>query len=354
MAGTATRAQRTAGRGRPVGRDLSPQRPLVPGRLLLRGPQRPPDPGHAAHPAHGAVRLQPRSASSPPTTSSPSGPATSPATSKPLFDQDMMGDDLEAWMAESSMLRRTFRNVAVIAGLVDRNQPGAGTHPPPGHGQHRPDLRRAAQAPARPRPAARDLGRRGGRADRPGPGRRHAGARIAGRKVRHVRLTAVSPLAVPVLLDIGREKRADGRRARTICWQRPRRWSPKPPATLPEPAISPCASTPSTAPTWPSCSASRATGGRRDGRLPGTASVPPRQPVPCAHPPSLRLPPPATPNEGGQDCWTRFHLAATSSCSTGSAAASPRMAAGRRRPAFREGHRLRPARQPGPALGHRR
>ena len=42
-----------------------------------------------------------------------------------LFDQDMLGDDLESWMAESSMLKRTFRNVAVISGLVERNQPGA-------------------------------------------------------------------------------------------------------------------------------------------------------------------------------------------------------------------------------------
>ena len=29
-----------------------------------------------------------------------------------LFEEDMLGDDLEAWMAESTMLRRTFRNVA--------------------------------------------------------------------------------------------------------------------------------------------------------------------------------------------------------------------------------------------------
>ena len=42
-----------------------------------------------------------------------------------LFEQDMLGDDLEAWMAESSMLRRTFRNVAVIAGLIERHHPGA-------------------------------------------------------------------------------------------------------------------------------------------------------------------------------------------------------------------------------------
>jgi ATP-dependent Lhr-like helicase len=42
-----------------------------------------------------------------------------------LFEEDMLGDDLEAWMAESSMLRRTFRQIAVIAGLIPRYQPGA-------------------------------------------------------------------------------------------------------------------------------------------------------------------------------------------------------------------------------------
>ena len=42
-----------------------------------------------------------------------------------LFDQDMLGDDLETWLAESSMLKRTFRNVAVIAGLIERHHPGA-------------------------------------------------------------------------------------------------------------------------------------------------------------------------------------------------------------------------------------
>jgi hypothetical protein len=42
-----------------------------------------------------------------------------------LFAEDMLGDDLESWMAESSMLKRTFRNVAVIAGLIERKHPGA-------------------------------------------------------------------------------------------------------------------------------------------------------------------------------------------------------------------------------------
>ncbi|HAJ18548.1 MAG TPA: DNA ligase-associated DEXH box helicase, partial [Rhodospirillaceae bacterium] len=41
-----------------------------------------------------------------------------------LFDEDMLGDDLEAWMEESSLMKRTFRNVAVIAGLIERRQPG--------------------------------------------------------------------------------------------------------------------------------------------------------------------------------------------------------------------------------------
>ena len=47
--------------------------------------------------------------------------ANQPRDVAALFDQDMLGDDLEAWMAESSMLRRTFRNVAVIAGLIERH-----------------------------------------------------------------------------------------------------------------------------------------------------------------------------------------------------------------------------------------
>jgi len=41
-----------------------------------------------------------------------------------LFDEDMLGDDLEEWMAESSLLKRTFRNVGVVAGLIERRHPG--------------------------------------------------------------------------------------------------------------------------------------------------------------------------------------------------------------------------------------
>lgn len=41
-----------------------------------------------------------------------------------LFDVDILGDDLEEWMAESSLIKRTFRNCAVVAGLIERRHPG--------------------------------------------------------------------------------------------------------------------------------------------------------------------------------------------------------------------------------------
>ncbi|MDT7952661.1 MAG: ligase-associated DNA damage response DEXH box helicase [Acetobacteraceae bacterium] len=135
--------------------------------------------------------------------------AHEPTDIPPLFEQDMLGDDLDAWMAESSMLRRTFRNVAVISGLVERNQPGAEKSRRTVTvntdliydvlRRHQPDhvLLRATRADAAS--GLTDIGRVAGML-----------ARIAGR-VRHVPLTRVSPLAVPVLLDIGRESvRTDG------------------------------------------------------------------------------------------------------------------------------------------------
>ncbi|MGD9980622.1 MAG: ligase-associated DNA damage response DEXH box helicase [Hyphomonadaceae bacterium] len=42
-----------------------------------------------------------------------------------LFDEDMLGDDLESWLAESTLMKSTFAKCAVIAGMIDRNTPGA-------------------------------------------------------------------------------------------------------------------------------------------------------------------------------------------------------------------------------------
>jgi len=120
-----------------------------------------------------------------------------------LFDEDMLGDDLEAWMDESSMLKRTFRNVAVIAGLIERNYPGkkkTGRQVTFSSDliydtlrQHEPDhiLLRATR-----RDAAKGLTdiRRLGDMLRRAKGR-----------IRYRRLERVSPLAVPVLLEIGKE-----------------------------------------------------------------------------------------------------------------------------------------------------
>ena len=120
-----------------------------------------------------------------------------------LFEQDMLGDDLEAWMAESSMLRRTFRNVAVIAGLIQRHHPGAEKSRRQVTvnsdliynvlRRHQPDhiLLRATWADAAG--GLTDIGRIAGLL-----------ARVQGR-IHHMALSRVSPLAVPVLLEIGRE-----------------------------------------------------------------------------------------------------------------------------------------------------
>jgi ATP-dependent helicase Lhr and Lhr-like helicase len=41
-----------------------------------------------------------------------------------LFDEDMLGDDLEAWLAESALMKRMFRQCAIISGLIQRRTPG--------------------------------------------------------------------------------------------------------------------------------------------------------------------------------------------------------------------------------------
>ncbi|GBD46988.1 ligase-associated DNA damage response DEXH box helicase [Methylopila sp. Yamaguchi] len=121
-----------------------------------------------------------------------------------LFDQDMLGDDLEAWLEESALMKRTFRNCAIIAGLIERNVIGAkrktGRQVTMSTDliydvlrRHEPDhvLLRAARADA-----ARgliDLERIV-----------EMLARVKGHMV-HKPLSRVSPLAVPVLLEVGRE-----------------------------------------------------------------------------------------------------------------------------------------------------
>ncbi|HEX7777278.1 MAG TPA: DNA ligase-associated DEXH box helicase, partial [Parvibaculum sp.] len=120
-----------------------------------------------------------------------------------LFDEDMLGDDLDAWLAESSLLKRTFRDCAIISGLIERRYPGqekTGRQVTFSSDliynvlrEHEPDhiLLRATQADAAS--GHLDVARVA-----------EMLKRIKGRIVLK-RLDRASPLAVPVLLDIGKE-----------------------------------------------------------------------------------------------------------------------------------------------------
>jgi ATP-dependent Lhr-like helicase len=120
-----------------------------------------------------------------------------------LFDEDMLGDDLEAWLGESFLLKRTFRNCAVIAGLIERRHPGkekSGRQVTVSADliydvlrSHEPDhiLLQATRQDAAS--GLLDIGRLGDML-----------RRIKGH-ITHRPLGHISPLAVPVMLEIGRE-----------------------------------------------------------------------------------------------------------------------------------------------------
>jgi ATP-dependent Lhr-like helicase len=121
-----------------------------------------------------------------------------------LFDPDMLGDDLEAWLAESALMKRTFRTCAIIAGLIERRFPGEEKSRRQVTistdlvydvlRKHQADhvLLRAARADAAT--GLLDIKRLGDML-----------SRIRGRIV-HKALDRVSPLAVPAMLEIGREQ----------------------------------------------------------------------------------------------------------------------------------------------------
>jgi ATP-dependent helicase Lhr and Lhr-like helicase len=120
-----------------------------------------------------------------------------------LFDEDMLGDDLDAWLAESMHMKRTFRNVALIAGLIEKRMPGKEKSARQvtvntdliydALRTHQPDhvLLRAAWDDAAD--GLIDVHRLGAMLKR------------VKNNIVHRALERVSPLAVPVLLDIGRE-----------------------------------------------------------------------------------------------------------------------------------------------------
>ncbi|MBC9177549.1 ligase-associated DNA damage response DEXH box helicase [Roseomonas ludipueritiae] len=129
--------------------------------------------------------------------------AFEPTDVEHLFEEDLLGEELEEWIAESSMLRRTFRNIATIAGLLEKNHPGqekSGRQMSMSADliydvlrKHEPDhiLLRATRAEAAF--GLTDVARIGSLLER------------ARGRIRVRRLDRVSPLAVPALIEEGRE-----------------------------------------------------------------------------------------------------------------------------------------------------
>ncbi|OYU36651.1 MAG: DNA ligase-associated DEXH box helicase [Novosphingobium sp. PASSN1] len=120
-----------------------------------------------------------------------------------LLSPDILTHEFVEWVQNSHLLRRAFREVAVISGLVERQQPGARKS---GRQvtfstdliydvlrKHEPEhlLLEAAWADARARMT--DVGRLGALLDR------------AAAELVHVELDRVTPLAVPLMVMIGRE-----------------------------------------------------------------------------------------------------------------------------------------------------
>lgn len=127
-------------------------------------------------------------------------PVTDPA---PLLSPDILTHEFVDWVTESHLLRRAFREVAVISGLVERQHPGkrkTGKQVTFSTDliydvlkKYEPDhvLLEAAWADARARMT--DVGRLADLLER------------SERELVHVELERVSPLAVPVMTMIGRE-----------------------------------------------------------------------------------------------------------------------------------------------------
>jgi ATP-dependent Lhr-like helicase len=122
-----------------------------------------------------------------------------------LFAEDMLGDDLEAWLADSFMMKRAFKGCAIIAGLIERRFPGQ--QQKTGRQitfstdliydtlrRHQPDhlLLRCARDDAAT--GLIDVARLG-----------QMLTRIKGR-ILHSPLEHLSPFSVPILLEIGKER----------------------------------------------------------------------------------------------------------------------------------------------------
>ena len=117
---------------RDPGRDLPAWPAALPRRLSVRRAPRPSDPRHAAH-AAGSQRAHAKPVGFVANDYALSvwGLSDMASTGRDgrldladLLDEDMLGDDLDAWLAELSLMKRSFRVCAIISGLIERRHPG--------------------------------------------------------------------------------------------------------------------------------------------------------------------------------------------------------------------------------------
>ena len=120
-----------------------------------------------------------------------------------LFSPSDLNRGMEAWLADSSLLKRTFRQTAVIGGLIERNFPGrrkTGKQVTFSSDviyetlrKYEPDHILLDATRAEAMRGLVDLRRI-----------EELLSRIDGR-IRHVRAPRVTPLSIPLMLEIGRE-----------------------------------------------------------------------------------------------------------------------------------------------------
>jgi ATP-dependent Lhr-like helicase len=130
-------------------------------------------------------------------------PVTDAATAARLLFPDILNEEFQAWMDDTSVLKRAFRECAVIAGMIDRRQPGKERRSrqvtfssdmiydvlrqyEPGH-----ILLQATRLEA-----ARSL---------TDTDRLRAVLEAATGHIRFCRLPRASPLSIPLLMEVGRE-----------------------------------------------------------------------------------------------------------------------------------------------------
>ena len=132
----------------------------------------------------------------------------------PLFEPDGLRDGLEQWIYESSLMKRAFRQGAVVSGLIERRLPGlrkTGRQATfssdilydtllkydPGHLMLEITRREATRGLVDFDRVEEMLARIGGR-------------------IRHVRASRVTPLSAPLLLEMGRERVGGGAEDRML------------------------------------------------------------------------------------------------------------------------------------------